>query len=103
MYQQNIEKKIIVNISLKISRVGSGLHVESIPTSTDMYLLFLYRADTAIFLQARPPQWRPHQQCAASAALAFYSAKSRQGLGLGGLASCGGPAIGYKGKIFLHI
>ena len=32
--------------------------------------------------------WR----CAASAAAAFYSAKSSQGLGLGGLASRGGPA-----------
>ena len=98
MYQQNIEKKIIVKIFLKISRVGSGLRVESIPTSTDMYLLFLYRVDTANFLQARPPQWRPHQQRAAAAALAFYSTKSWQGL-----ASCAGPAIGYTGKIFLHI
>ena len=40
-----------------------------------------------------PPQWQPHQQCAAAV---FYSEKSRQGLGLGGLASCGGPNVqGY--------
>ena len=44
----------------------------------------------ANFWQAGPPQWRPHQQCAIAAA-AFYSAKSRQGLGLGGLASQTGP------------
>ena len=36
---------------------------------------------------ARPPQWQPHQRHAtpAPAAAAFYSVKSRQGLGLGGL------------------
>ena len=45
--------------------------------------------------QARPPQWRPHQRHAAPAAAAFYSVKSRQGLGLGGLASRGGPVIQY--------
>ena len=38
----------------------------------------------ANFLQAWPPR-------AATAAAAFYSANSRQGLGLGGLASRGGP------------
>ena len=32
---------------------------------------------------------------AATAAAAFYSAKSRQGLGLGGLASRGGPILSY--------
>ena len=45
----------------------------------------LYRAAMANFWQARAPQWR--------AATAFYSAKSKQGLGLGGLASRGGPAL----------
>ena len=49
------------------------------------------RAATANFLQARPPQWQPHQRRAAAAGAAFYSTKSRQGLGLGGLASRGGP------------
>ena len=40
-------------------------------------------------MQARPP----HQRCATAA---FYSAKSRQGLGLGGLARRGGPDVqGY--------
>ena len=46
-----------------------------------------------IFLQARPPQWWPHQQHAAAAAAVFYSAKSKQGLGLGGFASSGGPGF----------
>jgi len=41
--------------------------------------------------QARPPQWQPHQRHAAPVTAAFYSIKSRQGLGLGGLASRGGP------------
>ena len=50
------------------------------------------RTAMAIFWQARPPQWRPHQQRAAT----FYSAKSRQGLGLGGLATRGGPAPEYE-------
>ena len=45
----------------------------------------------AIFWQARPPQWGPHQRRAAAATAVFYSAKSRQGLGLGGLASRGSP------------
>ena len=48
-----------------------------------------FRDATANFCQARPPQWR----AAAAAAAAFYSAKSRQGLGLGGLASRGGPEM----------
>ena len=41
------------------------------------------------FLAGKVPtvQWRPHQRRAAAAA--FYSAKSWQGLGLGGLARCG--------------
>ena len=42
-------------------------------------------AATANFWQARPPQWQPHQRRAA--------AKSRQGLGLEGMASRGGPAL----------
>ena len=44
-----------------------------------------------MFWQARPPQCQTHQRHASVAAAAFYSAKSRQGLGLGGLASRGGP------------
>ena len=54
-------------------------------------LISPFRAATANFCQARAPQLWPHQRCAAPATTAFYSAKSRQGLGLGGLASCGGP------------
>ena len=49
------------------------------------------RAATANFWQARPSQWLPHQRRAAVATAIFYSAKSRQGLGLGGLASHGDP------------
>ena len=49
------------------------------------------RAATANFWQARPPQWQPHQWGTAAAATAFYYAKFRQDLGLGGLASRGGP------------
>ena len=45
----------------------------------------------ANFWQARPSQWQPHQRRVATAANAFYSAKSRQGLGLGGHASRGRP------------
>ena len=45
-----------------------------------------------IFCQARPSQWRPHRWHSTVAAATFYSAKSSQGLGLRGLASCGGPA-----------
>ena len=39
--------------------------------------------------KATTVEWRPHQRRAAAAAVAFYSTKSRQGIGLGGL---GGPA-----------
>ena len=53
--------------------------------------LFLSRAARAIFFQAKPPQWQPHQRRAATAAATFYSAKYRQGLGLVGLASRGSP------------
>ena len=52
-----------------------------------------FRAATASLWQARPQQWQPHQRCAAAA---IYSEKSRQGLGLGGLASRSGPE--FKGK-----
>ena len=51
---------------------------------------YIYRAATGNFWQAKLPKWRPPQWCVAAA---FYSAKSRQGLGLGGLASHGGPDI----------
>ena len=61
---------------------------------------FIYRAATAIFWQARPPQCQPHQRHASDAAAAFYSAKSRQGLGLGGLASRSGPDIEAWNNIF---
>ena len=43
----------------------------------------------ANFWQANRPQQQAYQQCAAAAT--FYSAKSRQGLGLEGVASLGGP------------
>ena len=44
------------------------------------------------FLAGKAATWWPHERRrAADAAAAFYSAKSRQGLGLGGLASRGGP------------
>ena len=58
-------------------------------------LLLWYKAAIANYWQARPPQWQPHQQCAATATATatFSSAKSRQGLGLGGLASRVGPVI----------
>ena len=46
------------------------------------------RAASTNFWQARPPQWPSHHRRTAAV---FYSAKSRQGLGLGGLASRGGP------------
>jgi len=48
-----------------------------------------FRATTVNFWQASPPQWWPHQW----RAVAFYSAKSRQGLGFGDLASSGGPVL----------
>ena len=60
--------------------------------TTVAYLLTDCRAATASFWQARPP----HQQRAAAASTAFYSAKSRQGLGLGGRASHGSPELTYK-------
>ena len=42
------------------------------------------------FLASKDTQWQPHQRCAAAATAAFYSAKSRQGPGLG----CrGGPGM----------
>ena len=47
------------------------------------------------FWQARPPQWSQQQRHGAAAAPIFYFAKFRQGLGLGGLASLGGPDIEY--------
>ena len=43
-----------------------------------------------------PPQWWPNLQRVAAAAAAFYSAKSREGLGLGGLASRGGPVSEFR-------
>ena len=65
----------------------------------------LHRAATANFWQARPSQGRPHQYCATTAAAAFYSAKSRQGLGLWGLASHGGPEynIGLIQKYTIYL
>ena len=51
-------------------------------------LHYSYRATTVEFWQVRPQQWCPHCQCAAAAVTAFYSAESRQDLGLGGLAFC---------------
>ena len=45
----------------------------------------------AIFWQARPPQWRPHQRCAAAT---FYSAKSNQDL-----ASHSGPELVLTGLV----
>ena len=55
------------------------------------------RAAMADFWQARPPKWCPHPWCATAAM--FYFAKSRQDLGLGGLASRGSP--GCKIMLFL--
>ena len=54
-------------------------------------------AATAIFWQARPPQWLRNQGHAATAAATFYSEKSRQGLGLGG------PAFILQNKICSHL
>ena len=53
----------------------------------------LLRAATANFWLARLPQRHPNHQRAAAAVIMFYSAKSRQGLGLGSLASRGGPVV----------
>ena len=64
-----------------------------LPFYAERYIGMLFKAATANFWQARPPQWRPHQRRVASAAAIFYSAKSRQGLALGGLASRGVPAF----------
>ena len=55
------------------------------------------RAATANFWQARPSQWRPNQRRAVTATAAFYSAKFRQGLGLGALAIGGGPGCDETG------
>ena len=44
-------------------------------------------------------QWWPYQQHANAAT--FYSAKSRPGLGLGGLTSCGGPAVVFAMAVCL--
>ena len=57
-------------------------------------ILSNYRAAKAHFRQARPPKWRSHKQCATATATAFYSAKSKQGLGVGGHAY-GGPELQY--------
>ena len=63
------------------------------PESNDIKLI-LGRAATADFWQTGPPH---HQRAAAAA---FYSAKSRQDLGLFGLVSRGGPGRCNNG-IFL--
>ena len=55
--------------------------------------IWFYVHAMVIFWQARPPQCQPHQRYASVAAVTFYYAKSRQGLGLGGLAGRGGPDI----------
>ena len=57
------------------------------------------RAAMANFWQTRPPQWRPHQWRAAPT---FHSAKSKQGLGLWGLANCGDPVKYYKAWTLGH-
>ena len=46
------------------------------------------------FLAGKAPTVAATQRRATTGAPAFYSAKSRQGLGLGGLASRGGPVNG---------
>ena len=46
------------------------------------------------FLAGKAATWWPHQ-CVTAAAAAFYSSKSKQVLGLGGLVSCGGPVTNY--------
>ena len=51
------------------------------------------RAATADFWQVRPLKWQPHHRRAVAAITVFFSAKSRQDHGLGGLASRDGPAI----------
>ena len=54
-----------------------------------------YRAAKAHFWQARLPQGRSHKEHATATATAFYSANSRQGLGVSGHVSCGGPELQY--------
>ena len=56
-------------------------------------ILSNYRAAKAHFWQARLPQGRSHKEHAT--ATAFYSANSRQGLGVSGHVSCGGPELQY--------
>ena len=52
-----------------------------------------FGAATVDLWQTRPPKWRPHHWHAANTAAELYLSKSRQGLGLGGLASRGGPVF----------
>ena len=78
----------------RIMYVVCFIVVCSVNGSQVSILTLTFRAAAANFWQARLPQWWPHQGRAAVAAAAFYFAKSRQGLGLGGLASRGGPDIG---------
>ena len=54
-----------------------------------------YRAAKAHFWKARPPKWRSQKQHATATATAFYSANSRQGVGVGGHASWSGPELQY--------
>ena len=53
----------------------------------------MYRAAMVDVWQTRPTQRLPHCRHDVAVAPAFYSSKSRQDLGLGGLASRGGPDV----------
>ena len=86
---QNLGRSISTRAIDKIISMKNSTF--AIHTKYDMYRFINARAAAANFWQARPPQWRPHQGRAAVAAAAFYFAKSRQGLSLGGLASRGSP------------
>ena len=50
---------------------------------------FLKRSAVINFWQARLPKWQPNHGHATAATVAFYSAESMQGLGLGGLVKRG--------------
>ena len=52
-------------------------HLSHEATNMSLWAVSLFRAATANFLQARLPQWQPHQRCAVAAAATFDSAKSK--------------------------
>ena len=84
------------------------LHTCTVYTHLLWPVVCTYVASISFILSMRilsntgPPQWRPHHLRAAAAAATFYFEKFRQGLGLGGLASRGGPETGSQERISLR-